>query len=104
MDTTLAAALGILGTMVLTSLYGLVTTAIRKRVTIRSPEATAIAQMVPAVNALMEMQGPQTQALIAILEAQKGICNGNVDAALHETREAKNRFDAFLLGQARVGI
>lgn len=98
----ISVALGVLIGLIVTGLYGLTTTAIRRRVTIRSPEATAIAQMVPAVNALMEMQGPQTQALIAILEAQKGICNGNVDAALDTTRDAKSRFDAFLLGQARV--
>ena len=95
-------ALGVLIGLIVTGIYGLMATAVRKRVTIRSPESQAIAQMVPAVNALMEMQGPQTQALIAILEAQKGICNGNVDAALETTRDAKSRFDAFLLGQARV--
>jgi DNA-binding transcriptional LysR family regulator len=103
MNSTLIAALSILGTMVLTSLYGLATTAIRKRVRIRSPEAQAIEQMVPAVNALLEAQPSQMTALVAILEAQKGICNGNVDAALVETREAANRFNHFLMSQARIG-
>jgi len=103
MNETLIAALSVLATMIAASLYGLATTAIRKRVHIRSPESQAIEQIVPAVNALMEMQGPQTQALIAILEAQKGICNGNVDSALETTREAKDRFERFLLGQARIG-
>ena len=103
MNETLIAALSILATMIAASLYGMATTAIRKRVHIRSPEAQAIEQMVPAVNALMDMQGPQTTALIAILEAQKGICNGNVDNALDVTRMAKAEFDRFLLGQARIG-
>jgi hypothetical protein len=97
-------ALGVLIGLIVTGIYGLMATAVRKRVTIRSPESQAIEQMVPAVNALMEMQGPQTQALIAILEAQKGICNGNVDAALKTTRDAKIRYDDFLLGRARVEI
>ena len=103
MNETLVAALSVLGTMIAASLYGLATTAIRKRVHIRSPEAQAIAQMVPAVNALMEAQPSQMTALIAILEAQKGICNGNVDSALEVTRMAKAEFDRFLLGQARIG-
>jgi hypothetical protein len=103
MTDTLAVATGVIVTLIMTSLYHLLAAAIRRRVTIRSPEAQAIEQMVPAVNALMEIQGPQTQALIAILESQKGICNGNVDAALRETNKAKAKFDKFLLGQARIG-
>lgn len=104
MNGTLIAALAMLGTMVLTSLYGLATTALRKRVQIRSPESRAIEQLVPTVNALLEMQGPQTRALIAILEAQKGQCNGNVDEALIVTRAAHARFNDFLTDSARVAL
>jgi hypothetical protein len=101
-DELINMAIGALIGLAVTSLYHLAITAIRKRVTFRSPEARAIEQITPAVNALIEIQGPHTQALIAILEAQKGIINGNVDSALKSTRDAKSRFDAFLLGQARI--
>lgn len=104
MTGTLIAALAMLGTMILTSLYGLAAAALRKRVTIRSPEARVIEQLVPTVNALLEMQGPQTRALIAILEAQKGQCNGNVDEALMVTRAAHARFNEFLTDSARVAL
>jgi hypothetical protein len=104
MSGTLIAALAMLGTMILTSLYGLATSAIRKRVTISSPESKAIEQLIPTVNALLEMQGPQTRALIAILEAQKGQCNGNVDEALVVTRAAHKRFNDFLTDSARVAL
>jgi len=101
-DVTLVAALTALATMVVASLYGLVSTAIRRRVTIRSPEARSIAQIAPAVNALIESNGPMMQGIIAILEAQKGICNGNVDDALDANRRAKKKFEKFLYEQARV--
>jgi hypothetical protein len=39
---------------------------------------------------------------IAIMEALKGQCNGNVDDALKINREAKQKFDAFLVESARV--
>ena len=102
MSSTFIAALAILGTMVLTSLYGLATAALRRRVTVRSPEAATLSKVVPAVNALLRAQGPQMQALVAILEAQKGVCNGNVDEALRVTKAAQDEFDQFLVESARV--
>lgn len=102
MNGTVIAMAAALGTMVLASLYSLATTAIRKRVSIRSPESRAIEQLIPTVNALLEMQGPQTRALIAILEAQQGQCNGNVTEALTITRAAHAKFNDFLTDQARV--
>lgn len=96
------AALSVLGGLVIASLYGLFTTHIRKRVTIRSPEAAAITSITPAVNALIESNGPMMQGIIAILEAQKGQCNGNVDEALRVNREAKKKFDRFLVSQAKI--
>jgi len=101
-DTLLVAALAALGGLIAASIYGLFSSAIRKRVTIHSPEAQSIEQMVPAVNALIEANGPMMQGIIAILEAQKGECNGNVDAALKVNREAKKKFDRYLVSQAKV--
>ena len=102
MNGTLIAALAMLGTMILTSIYGLATTALRKRVSIRSPESKAIEQLIPAVNVLIEMQGPQMRAHIATLEALQGQCNGNVTEALVITRAAHTRFNDFLTDAARV--
>jgi hypothetical protein len=102
MNQMMTAVVSIFGTLFITSLYGLASTAVRKRVTVRSPEARAIEQMAPAVNALMEANSPMMHGIIAILEAQKGECNGNVDKALELNREAKSRFDRFLMAQAKV--
>lgn len=95
-------AIGAFITLAVTGVYGLLATAIRKRVTVRSPEAQAIEQIRPAVNALIETNGPMMQGIIAILEAQKGQCNGNVDDALDVNRKAKKKFDEFLVGSAKV--
>jgi hypothetical protein len=101
-DTLLIAALAALGGLIAASIYGLLSSAVRKRVQIRSPEARTIEQIIPAVNALIEANGPMMQGIIAILEAQKGECNGNVDAALKVNREAKKKFDRYLISQAKV--
>ena len=102
MNSMMYVGAGAVVTLIVGSLYNLLIVAVRKRVTVRSPEAKAISELVPAVNALIESNGPMMQGIIAILEAQKGICNGNVDEALHANREAKKRFDAFLVGSAKV--
>lgn len=102
MNETLAAAAGIIGTFILMSILRMAETAIRKRVSVRSPEAKAIEKIVPALNAVLEIQGPQTQAMIAMLEAQKGYCNGNVDTALDSMRIAKVKYDSFLQDSAKV--
>lgn len=83
-------------------LGGMIRSFVGRRVHIQSPEAAMLEQLVPAVNILIEVQGPQMVALTAILEAQKGICNGNVDAALDTTRSAKKSFDDYLVGTAKV--
>jgi hypothetical protein len=57
---------------------------------------------VPAVNTLLAVQGPQMEALIALLEATKGQCNGNVDRALKTTRQAKDTFNSFINKSAQV--
>lgn len=98
----LTAAAGAAVALIVTGIYNLAATAIRRRVTVRSPEAHAIDQIRPAVNALIETNGPMMQGIIAILEAQKGQCNGNVDEALDVNRKAKQKFDAFLIESARI--
>jgi hypothetical protein len=102
MNSMMYVGAGAVVTLVVGSIYNLLITSIRRRVTVRSPEAKAIAELVPAVNALIESNGPMMQGIIAILEAQKGICNGNIDEALRVNHEAKRRFDAFLLSSAKV--
>ena len=97
-----SASIGVVVALILTSIYNLLSSAVSKRVTIRSPEAQSIAQIRPAVNALIETNGPMMQGIIAILEAQKGQCNGNVDEALDVNRRAKKKFDAFLIETAKV--
>jgi len=76
---------------------------VRRRVLVQSPESRLLEQLVPLVNALARTTGPQNDALIAILEAQKGICNGNVDRALEKMRTTRDEFNAFLVSSARVG-
>ena len=93
---------GVLIGLAITGVYGLTATAIRRRVTVRSPEGRALDKIGPAVNALLESQGPMLHGTIAIMEALKGQCNGNVDDALKINREAKQKFDAFLVESARV--
>ncbi|CAK0777462.1 hypothetical protein CCP3SC15_5800001 [Gammaproteobacteria bacterium] len=77
---------------------------IARRIRVSSPEAETLAQVVPAVNALIKIQGPQTDALIALLEASKGQCNGNVDRALEVARRGREDFIGFLRDSARVEI
>jgi NhaP-type Na+/H+ or K+/H+ antiporter len=102
MNEITIAAVSVIAGLVLASIYGAFTTFVRKRVTVRTPEATAITSLTPAVNALLDSNGPMMQGIIAILEAQKGQCNGNVDEALRVNREAKKRFDKFLVSQAKI--
>lgn len=101
-DSMLTTMIAVLVTLIISGLYGLASTALRKRVTIRSPESQAIEQIIPAVNVLIEMQGPQMRAHIATLEALQGQCNGNVTEALVITRAAHTRFNDFLTDAARV--
>lgn len=91
-------ALGALAPIIIGGLVVLV----RRIVKIQTPGARKIEQLAPAVNALLDIQLPQTEALIALLEVQKGICNGNVDRALSATREAQGKFKKFLQDSAKV--
>lgn len=97
-------AIGAAIALVLGSIYSVVKTAVRKRVVVRSPESAAIAKLVPVVNVILDMQGTQTEALITLLEVQKGICNGNVDKALLKTQASKAKYDELLLGAAKIEV
>ncbi len=102
MPDMIPVAIGAAIALVVSSIYNLLSTAIRKRVTVRSPEAASIEQIRPAVNALLKANSPMMQGIIAILEAQKGQCNGNVDDALSVNRQAKKDFDEFLISASQV--
>jgi len=101
-ETIAGLAIGALVPLVVAGLWGAAGKWARRRVYLRSPEAQAIEQLVPAVNALVRTTGPQNDALIAILEAQKGVCNGNVDRALDRMRETRDEFHQFLISSALV--
>ena len=102
LDQIWIASAASVATLIASGIYSVVKSGVRRRVSIRSPESQAIEQIVPAVNALIVANGPMMTGIIAILEAQKGECNGNVDAALKVNREAKKKFDRFLESQAKV--
>jgi hypothetical protein len=104
LDEIWIASAASMATLIASGIYSVIKAGVRKRVSIRSPESQAIEQIVPAVNALIVANGPMMTGIIAILEAQKGECNGNVDAALEINRKAKERFDRFLVDQAKVEL
>ncbi|MCX7023045.1 MAG: hypothetical protein NT080_00315 [Spirochaetes bacterium] len=90
-----ALLLGALVPMIVGSLYTAATTAFRKRISIKSRSEEVINQVIPAVNALLALQGPQTEALVALLEATMGTCNGNVERALESVRRAQMVYQRF---------
>ena len=94
---------GAFGSMIAGTLYSAATRGIKRRVEIRSPEGRTLDQLVPAVNAILEIQGPQLEATIVLLECTQGTCNGNVTAALSNTRKAHGDFKQFLNRSAKVG-
>lgn len=100
MDRLLDYTLGALIPIIIGGLVVLV----RRSVKIQTPGARKVDQIVPAVNALLDIQLPQTEALIALLEVQKGICNGNVDRALDNTRKAQDKFKGFLQNAAKIEV
>jgi len=56
-----------------------------------------------ALDALLDTQGPTLDGVIALLEVTKGTCNGNVDEALRNAREARTGFTDFIVSSAKVG-
>ncbi len=102
-ETLIALAAGSIVSLAVTGIFAMVARYLKRRVTVASPESRQLEQLVPLVNALARTTGPQNDALIAILEAQKGICNGNVDRALEKMRTTRDEFNAFLVSSARIG-
>jgi len=96
--------IGAFGSMIAGTLYAAATRGIKRRVEIRSPDGRTLDQLVPAVNAILEVQGPQLEATIVLLECTQGTCNGNVKSALDSTRKAHIEFTKFLNESARVKV
>lgn len=112
MDAKLIAtlAIGALVPLVVGGLYTVIRDFLKARVHVSCPQAAPLAEVVKgheelrtAVNAVLVVQGPQLEALTALLEASKGQVNGNVDAALHKARKAKEDFSKFQTEQMKVG-
>jgi hypothetical protein len=53
-------------------------------------------------TALLRLQRPVMDAMIALLEATQGKNNGNVDSALTAMRQARKDFDCYLMGEATL--
>lgn len=100
----LSTALGAVVAFLATGAVAAVIAAMKRRVKFQTPEAAIVEKLVPTVNALLDMQGPQTEAMIAILEALQGNIDGNVKTALENTRTAKRDFDNFIRSSARVSL
>lgn len=103
-ENLVATAIGAIVAFLATGAVAAVVVAVKRRVKIQSPEAAIVEKLAPTVNALLDMQGPQTEALIAILEALQGNINWNVKTALENTRTAKKDFDDFIRSSARVSL
>ncbi len=57
----LSTSVGVLIGLVTTSLFRFVEGVVKKRVTVRSPESKAIAELVPAVNMILSCMGAKLQ-------------------------------------------
>lgn len=103
MSPILYSIIGGASMLLITSIYRLAESSIRKRVTVRSPEMAAVMQIVPTVNMMVPVLGSLLLGQQASLEAlKKGKCNGNVDKALARIDEARSLYDDYLIGQATV--
>ncbi len=96
-------AIGVVITLTVTGLYNLIKMAIKRNVTVKSPERRELEQIIPAVNEMLEMMSPVIDALILILKAQKGMkLNGNIETALIKMEAAKTKHENFLVNSAKV--
>lgn len=99
----LSTSVGVLIGLVTTSLFRVIESGVKKRVTVRSPESKAIAELVPAVNMILSCMGAMLTAEEASLEALHGQCNGNIDDALKKITGAKNNYRAYIDDQVKIG-
>jgi hypothetical protein len=103
MSPILYSIIGGASMLLITSLYRLAESSLRKRITVRSPEMGAVMQIVPTVNMMVPVLGSLLIGQQASLEALKnGKCNGNVDKALSRIDKARSLYDDYLIGQAIV--
>jgi hypothetical protein len=103
MSPVLYSIIGGASMLLITSLYRLAESSLRKRITVRSPEMGAVMQIVPTVNMMVPVLGSLLIGQQASLEALKnGKCNGNVDKALSRIDKARSLYDDYLIGQAIV--
>jgi hypothetical protein len=103
MSPILYSIIGGASMLLITSIYRLAESGIRKRITVRSPEMAAVMQIVPTVNMMVPVLGSLLIGQQASLEALKnGKCNGNVDKALSRIERARAQYDDYLVDQASV--
>lgn len=105
-----ALAVGALVPLLVGGLYTVIRDFLNARVHVSCPQAAPLAEVVrahdqlkTAVNAVLVVQGPQLEALVALLEATKGQVNGNVDRALEKARGARETFGQYQTEQLKVG-
>lgn len=108
--TILAVALGALVPLVVGGLYSVIRDFLKARVHVSCPQAAPLAEVVKgheelrtALNAVLIIQGPQLEALEALLEVTKGQVNGNVDRALDKARGARETFSQYQADRLKVG-
>ena len=102
MSPILYSVIGGASMLIITSIYRLMESGIRKRVTVRSPEMAAVMQIVPTVNMMVPVLGSLLIGQQASLEALKGQRNGNVDKALTRIEKARSLYDNYLIEQAEI--
>lgn len=90
---------------------GWVRTFLAKRLRLETPmskelerQCKTLDEVVPAVNALVKVQGPQLDLLIALGEAAQGKNNGNVTMALTSARKGRDSFNNFIDEAARIKV
>jgi hypothetical protein len=111
LDTILHMSIGALVAGIIAIIVSSVKKYMDKRIKVETPIERELREtegrircIVPAVNMLVENQGPILQALRALLEAQKGKINGNVDDALTVVIDAQNDYSAFKNAAAKIPV
>jgi hypothetical protein len=99
----LSTSVGVLIGLIVTSIFRIAESGIRKRITVRSPESKAIQEIVPAVNMILSCLGAMLTAEEASLEALHGQCNGNIDEALEKVTKAKQKYRNYIDDQVQIG-
>jgi len=93
---------GIILTLVIGGIAKLLTTFFKRHVTIQSPEYKKIQEMIPTLNAIVDLIGPIATGVIAILEAESGVRNGNLKIALDSMRIEKKKYDIFCVDSTKI--